>query len=266
MKISIITVCFNASNHIEQTILSVIGQTYKNIEYIIIDGGSNDGTLDLIARYKKHISYYISEPDNGIYDAMNKGVIAATGQWIGFINAGDKYATPTVIEKVVDKLDENSFDVLYGDVILRYTFGRFIARPLPLVNFNECFPFSHPSSFIKCNVLKQKLFDKTYRIVADYHLFYSIYTQGGRFEYLPVTIAEFEAEDGISSQNILSTYIEVSTINGSIQKFTWKYKYLKLYLKNIFRHIIAKTFPKYYHIIMKRSVESKPYIIPIDGQ
>lgn len=89
--ISVVTVSYNAVGTIEQTLLSVINQTYPNIEYIIIDGGSTDGTVDIIKKYADEIVYWISEPDKGIYDAMNKGIKKANGEWINFINAGDSY-------------------------------------------------------------------------------------------------------------------------------------------------------------------------------
>ena len=89
MKVSVVTVCLNAVNEIERTMLSVLDQTYTNIEYIVIDGGSTDGTVDIIRKYQDRIAHFISEPDKGLYDAMNKGIDLATGEWINFMNAGD---------------------------------------------------------------------------------------------------------------------------------------------------------------------------------
>jgi glycosyltransferase involved in cell wall biosynthesis len=88
-KISVITICYNAVDLIEKTILSVLHQSYDNIEYIIIDGNSTDGTVDIIQKYANQLAYWISEPDGGIFDAMNKGLDHATGEWVNFMNAGD---------------------------------------------------------------------------------------------------------------------------------------------------------------------------------
>ena len=125
MLISVVTVCYNAVNDIEKTIMSVLGQTYKNIEYIIIDGGSIDGTIDIINKYKEHISLFVSEPDKGIYDAMNKGLMKANGQWINFMNAGDTFASNSVISNIFgcNESDLIKYDVIYGDCIVCISLG-----------------------------------------------------------------------------------------------------------------------------------------------
>ena len=97
-KISVITVCWNCVGEIEKTLTSVVAQTYSNMEYIVVDGASKDGTLEIINKYKNHISVLISEPDSGLYNAMNKGVKAATGQWCIFMNAGDMFASNNVLK------------------------------------------------------------------------------------------------------------------------------------------------------------------------
>ena len=114
-KISVVTVCYNAVNDIEKTILSVINQTYPNIEYLIIDGGSKDGTMDIVNKYKDKIDVIVSEPDKGIYDAMNKGIDRATGDWINFMNAGDCFYNNVALESVFPRNYESvNFDILYG--------------------------------------------------------------------------------------------------------------------------------------------------------
>jgi glycosyltransferase involved in cell wall biosynthesis len=114
--VSIVTVVFNNREGIEKTIRSVIGQTYSDIEYIIIDGGSKDGTLDVIKKYESKIAFWISEKDKGIYDAMNKGLRAAKGDFVLFLNSGDLIADETVIEKVIQSA--NHADCYYGETLL----------------------------------------------------------------------------------------------------------------------------------------------------
>ena len=115
-KVSIITVVYNGIDFLEETIKSVISQTYPNIEYIIVDGGSTDGTLDIIKKYEAHITKWISEPDKGIYDAMNKGIDLATGDWQNFLNAGDSFVDNNVLEKIFTTNLEN-ITLVYGDII-----------------------------------------------------------------------------------------------------------------------------------------------------
>ena len=116
MKITIITVCYNADKVIEKTIQSVQKQTYSNIEYIVIDGGSSDRTLDIIMKYEKCISNWISEPDKGVFDAMNKGLDRANGDYVIFMNAGDYFADADVIEKVCNYIFHNTILLVYVNI------------------------------------------------------------------------------------------------------------------------------------------------------
>ena len=103
MKISVITVCYNDRERIEKTILSVLSQSYGNLEYIVIDGGSTDGTVDIIKKYANRIAYFVSESDEGIYDAMNKGLRKAVGEWVCFLNAGDLFVSESVLNTIFDE-------------------------------------------------------------------------------------------------------------------------------------------------------------------
>jgi glycosyltransferase involved in cell wall biosynthesis len=116
MKVSIVTVCLNNVSTIEQTIKSVFMQKKSDIEYIVIDGGSTDGTIEIIDKYKDDISYFISEPDRGIYAAMNKGIKAATGQILAFLNADDFYTDESVVSDIITFILDNSFDAAYADL------------------------------------------------------------------------------------------------------------------------------------------------------
>ncbi len=112
-KVSIVTVVYNDAKGLEKTIKSVINQTYKNVEFIIIDGGSTDGTVEIIKKYEDYIDYWVSEEDKGIYDAMNKGIKAATGTWINFMNAGDVFVDCEVLSSI-DFLAYQNLYLIYG--------------------------------------------------------------------------------------------------------------------------------------------------------
>ena len=137
LKISIVTVCYNAVDTIEKTIQSVINQTYQNIEYIIIDGASTDGTVDVINRYRDKIAYFVSEPDKGIYDAMNKAIQVATGEWINFMNAGDFFASNHTIDNIFgQEANYISQDVIYGDTIYDYSGSPITYKAKPLATLD----------------------------------------------------------------------------------------------------------------------------------
>ncbi len=177
MRVSIITVCYNSAATIEDTITSVLSQDYKNIEYIVIDGGSSDATLDIINKYREQISIVISEPDKGIYDAMNKGIKNATGDIVGILNSDDFYETQDVITEVVDNFDVGT-DMVFGDLIFVkpenikkitrfYSLPHFKAWKL---RFGWMPP--HPATFIKKSVYdKYGLYKINYKISADYEVF-----------------------------------------------------------------------------------------------
>lgn len=170
MKVSIVTVCYNSAKTIERTIKSVAGQDYTNIEYIIIDGGSTDGTLDIIDRYKDKISVLVSEPDKGIYDAMNKGIARATGDIIGFMNSDDWYADGA-IAAIVDSFSKTDADIVYGKTIVS---KNGICQERINGSLNDiCFGmvFCHQAVFVKSDLLRYHPFDISYKIVADYEFF-----------------------------------------------------------------------------------------------
>lgn len=129
-KISIITVCFNAANGIERTIRSVISQSFINKEYIIIDGGSSDNTLNIISKYRNGVTTLISEKDNGIYDAMNKGIKYANGEWVIFMNAGDTFASPHVLSEILETDIPQNVDFIYSDTYIKSSNNEWIVCPM----------------------------------------------------------------------------------------------------------------------------------------
>lgn len=176
MKLSIITVTFNSSNYLNCCIQSVLSQSYSDIEYVIIDGGSTDGTIEIVKSYGKRISKFISEPDKGIYDAMNKGILCATGDIIGILNSDDIYADENVIANVVDQFIQNeNLDICFGDLVYvnakdtSKVVRNWKSKPYYKRYFEDGNVPAHPTLFLKNDVYKAVgLFDLQYKLAADY--------------------------------------------------------------------------------------------------
>jgi glycosyltransferase involved in cell wall biosynthesis len=177
MKTSIITVCFNSAATIEDAIKSILMQDYKDIEYIVVDGGSTDGTLEILAKYQSRIAKCISEPDNGIYDAMNKGIKLATGDIIGFLNSDDFYVDKTVIRRIAEMMMVANADCCYGNLEyvdkndINKTVRRWKSQPYCDGLFEKGWHPPHPTFFVKKNVFDNYGgFDLACDIGADYEL------------------------------------------------------------------------------------------------
>ena len=197
--ISVVTICYNAKNDLEKTILSVLSQTYQDIEYIIIDGGSTDGTVDIIHKYSERLFYWISEPDKGIYDAMNKGMDRATGSWINFMNAGDTFCDNEVIKNIFGYNDLSDYSVIYGDCYVSKLNQLQYLKASSMKKVHVQMPFCHQSSFIRKTRLR---FSIDLKIAADYQMIYEYYRMNGisSFLYISKPISVFDAT-GISTTN-----------------------------------------------------------------
>ena len=215
MKVSIITVCYNSAKTIEHTIKSVVGQDYGNIEYIIIDGGSTDGTLNILDRYKDKIDVLVSEPDEGIYDAMNKGIARATGDVIGFINSDDWYADRAIVA-IVEAFKKTDADIVYGKYVLVENGVYREVENGDLGDICTGMVFGHPTTFVKCDCLKKHPFDVSYRIAADYAFFLSMYFQKKCFREIDTIIAYFRT--GGASSNTVLTYLEAKKVSLRLSK------------------------------------------------
>ncbi len=237
--ISIITVCFNSEKTIEATILSVLNQNYKNIEYIIIDGKSKDNTVKIISKYQNNLGYFISEADTGIYDAMNKALDVVTGDWVYFLGSGDIMLN--VLDKIVTRLVNPNF-VYYGDVyrndLLKVFNGYFSA-----------FQFSrdsicHQAIFYPTKAIKKYKFNNKYKVQADHHLNMLIYgDKNFKFKYFPIIICAYDGT-GFSATTIdyvfLKDRIEIVRSNFSFPVYLYAYcrnkiaKFIKIdHFKNI---------------------------------
>lgn len=230
--ISIIIVTFNAGQTLENTLLSVIEQTYKNIELIIIDGGSKDNTLDIIKRYSSNISYWISEPDKGIYDAMNKGAKVAKGDFFYFLGADDLLYNRKVIEVISPFLVQNNC-IYYGDVIFtpinkKYC-GEFNRFKLSISNI------CHQSIFYPQKVFQNYEYEIKYRIYADYIMNINLFSDKSfRFEYINTVIANFNINGASSKIKDYQFEKEIS----SILKNKLGYKCLTYYKLRAYFHRI----------------------------
>ncbi len=241
MKISVVTVCRNTESTIEDTIRSVAGQTCRGVEHIIIDGASTDGTLDIVRKYESVVTKWVSEHDQGIYDAMNKGIALASGDVIGFLNADDVYARPEVLAEVVQALGDESIQAVYGDVVFvrddlqtivryyrsnRFKVGKLAWGWMP----------PHPSIFLKKHMFeKYGLFKTDYRIAADYELVTRLFARHKvRYRYLPGVSVKMRV-GGVSTRGVKSNYILSQEIVRACRENGISTNLLKVSLKYPFK-------------------------------
>ena len=255
--ISIVTVCYNSARTIEDTIQSVLNQTYDNIEYIIIDGSSTDSTIKLIRKYEQDIDYWMSEPDKGIYDAMNKGIDLSTGDVIGIINSDDWYEPDTchIVAQTILKQDREV--IIYGNANFTfpdktvYSEKKIIQHPeqkLPLR-----FYFAHPATFVHREIYKKYgKFDASYKLAGDFDLFCKLYKKGCSFVRIDHILANCRLGGATGGMNFLKNGFIIETESrilrirhfGDPMKYWLRY-YLHviiLYLRIIKRIVIPSKF------------------------
>lgn len=249
LKISVVTVCYNAVKTIEDTMLSVLNQTYDNIEYIIIDGGSTDGTVDIIKKYADRLAYWVSEPDKGIYDAMNKGIDAATGDYINFMNSGDSFVNDNTLSLIAKELNP-VYEIIYGDTIFKAPACEYRRKTLPLDNILHCMPFGHQSTFIKLSLMKAVKYDTSFKSSGDYHFFYNCYLKNIPFHHTPIDVAKYENGNGISIDNYRLVLKENALIKGIKGEISWKIKYFFTVLYKDLKKSFKVLLPK--KILLKR--------------
>lgn len=207
-KISIVTISYNCAKSIERTILSVINLDYVNKEYIIIDGASTDNTLSIIEKYKDKIDVFVSEPDKGIYDAMNKGILKATGEWIIFMNAGDCFHSKTAASELMTKV-ENDTIIAHGDIIRVFSHYRYRVPQCQIEEMKTRMAVKHQATFTRVSYHKLNLFDVSFRSSGDYDFFYKAYFRDNvKFQHIPVVVADFDSYTGISNINFRKSFRE----------------------------------------------------------
>jgi len=214
MKISIITVAYNSASTIADTLESVASQTYGNIEHIIIDGLSTDGTRDIVERCGGHIAKFISESDQGIYDAMNKGLALATGEVICFLNADDVYADENVISKIVGVMENEVLDALFGDVEFfrpgspDRRFRLYRSRKFTPRRISRGWMPAHPSLFIRKQVFDRfGYFNSNYQIAGDFEFVARVFRSDTlKYNYLPEVMVRMRT-GGVSTSGWRNTLL-----------------------------------------------------------
>lgn len=197
MKLSIITINYNNRDGLQKTIDSVVNQTWRDFEWIIIDGGSTDGSRELIEKYQEHFAYWCSEPDKGVYNAMNKGIAKAQGEYMNFMNSGDCFYEKDTLQKVFSTKREA--DILYGNVnCITNCNNYFLSYPKELSTPYFLYRgLCHQASFIKTSLLKDKKYCEDFKIVSDWQRFFEWFREGKTYKHIDLIIADFDTT-GIS--------------------------------------------------------------------
>ncbi|HHH72223.1 MAG TPA: glycosyltransferase [Sulfuricurvum sp.] len=233
---SIVTVVYNGEQHLEQTIRSVLNQNYDNIEYIIIDGASVDGTLQIIRKYEDAIDYWVSEPDNGIYDAMNKGLQCATGDYIGFINADDWYE-PDALAHIAESARKNGADFLSAKIRVIDEAGRGVVRAGHFEDWGK--NLHHQSSFVRLSLHKRFPFDVRFRYAADRDFFVRMLKQGVSTAFVDTVVANFR--EGGAGSGLLA-------YQGELFYSNLKNVGLRFALRRYFINTVGRTLFNWFHV------------------
>ena len=246
MKVSIITVCFNSESTIENTIKSVLNQNYHDIEYIIVDGNSNDNTLKIIDKYGNKISKYISEDDLGIYDAMNKGLKISSGEIVGVLNSDDVFVDTNIISRIVSEFILNSqLDFVYGDVSFvdksNYIIRKYSSSKWSDKKLSYGYMPAHPTFYCKKKLFHHFGFFRTdFKIAADFELITRFCTSTKlKYSYIPDVLVCMSI-GGISTKGIRSTFIINREIKYACKLNSLRTNYFRLYLryfKKLFEYI-----------------------------
>ncbi len=242
--VSIVTVVYDSVSDIEATICSVLNLSYPKLQYIVIDGGSKDGTLSIIEKYKSQIDIIISEPDKGIYDAMNKSINYCKGEWVNFMNSGDIFHSSTTLDGVFKNISFNDYAVIYGKHKVAYGDKVLFKTPNPITDLYKGMTIQHQSIFVKKCILEKYPFNTRYKFAADYDLVYNCYKRALGITFVDIFISIVSA-NGISESNSISTYKEFKKI--ALDYEGENKRVLKYYRHTIFGRqiilVVKRTFP-----------------------
>lgn len=240
-RITIITVVYNGEDVLEKTIQSVINQKYENIEYIIVDGCSTDSSIDIILKYEEKIDCWISEKDSGIYDAMNKGIKLAAGEWLNFMNAGDVFFDLDVIKDI--EFHNNDIGVIYGATNLCYGCNHEKIIKPQNTDHKKTMPFIHQSCFVRTGLMKRYLFDdQNFKLLADKNFFLYISNKGVKYKEIDRIISSCDAY-GASSEFSFRKEYEHIVIGYKFNNF-FLIPYIAKFPIRVIKHLLKKTISK----------------------
>jgi glycosyltransferase involved in cell wall biosynthesis len=241
-KISIVTVVLNDSERFYDTASNIAELSYENIEYIVIDGGSSDETLNVIDSFKDGIDVYLSEHDEGLYHAMNKGIELATGEWIIFMNAGDKFENNKVLKTIFKARSYEDFDILYGDVNVSYSGFQKFEPAGEIIDIKKGMQFCHQCALIRLSYHKNYNYNIQHKICADFDFFYNATTQNISFLKLDEIIANVTSL-GISDLNreiVYCSWWKIVGFNNLTLNLIYAQRILIAFLKRIIKYFLPR--------------------------
>lgn len=240
-KFSVITICYNAEKEIERTLTSVVTQTYAEVEYIVVDGKSTDGTLNLVYKYQSQITKIVSELDKGIYDAMNKGLALATGDYLCFLNAGDKFSSSSTLQDIVNDLPSTAPDVIYGDTALVDDKGEFLRmrrlsppKKLTWKSFKHGMLVCHQAFFPKRELVTA--YDLKYRFSSDFDWCICILKKSEMTHYAQFTLIQY-LNEGVTTRNQKASLKERYQI---MKNHYGSFTTMVLHVWFVIRHLLKK--------------------------
>lgn len=240
---SVITVVKNGASTIDRTISSVLSQTFSNFEYIILDGQSTDGTLDILNKYENEIDIVISEKDSGIYDAMNKGLTKATGNWVNFMNAGDTFYTPEIISDIFGS-QIHPATVIYGGVEIIYPDLSRIEYPGSPSKLWKGMQFSHQATFINTHYHRMHFYNTANKIAADLEFFYQAYQTKNIFFPTGRIIAKV-ITGGVSDVNRIKTIMaSCDAVCGDRLRPLIRFYFLWRIISSTLRTVVKRSLPR----------------------
>tara|TARA_B100000795_G_scaffold114994_1_gene85377 strand:- start:4304 stop:5095 length:792 start_codon:yes stop_codon:yes gene_type:complete len=250
-KISIVTVVLNDAERLHTTASNVAQLSYDNIEYIVIDGGSSQETLEVIHSFKDRIDAYLIEQDEGLYHAMNKGIDLATGEWIIFMNAGDKFVNKNVLTTIFKVRNYDDYDILYGDVNVSYSGFQTFQQAGNMIDIRKGMQFCHQSVLIRLSYHKSNNYNIQNKMCADFEFFYHAANQNIPFLKLNEVIANVTPL-GISDRNreiVYYSWWKIIGFNDIKLNFLYMYKIMIAFLKRIIKLLLPK---KTVYLIVKK--------------